>query len=716
MTHVTDYEQLIAIASGEATTSYEQRNAIAELGKLDDQASLGALVGLLSVEDRYLRRDVVKAIGIHGSASAVLALIHCLQDSIENVRRDAATLLGSRNDGRAVEPLRRLLDDKGYAVRHAAKSSLEHLERDGIEPVALDPDALADIASQQTAPQAAPSVQQALNSNTNPKQHPSITEAVVDSPTPLPTTAPPTQLASHDPKPDAEEQQTHSQTHTQTTEQPAHQVATSHASQPESKTELEPREQSQPDDNQVVDNQPTDTTASPTPSPEPVDAASQSLPAATEAIPSSPTSQVDSTFEEEVILAELISNSTVEATPRPPSQLSIFEDRHTDLAVEQLVSPTPPPGFNWGTAQRFNLLFGENVAVLNSLYASLHETQTEAISSEKRFEKALLKHDLVYADLADDLKENTDDANQQLKTLKQVQSEGDSLAASLKRIKRASTGITSSIANFFWPTRTELFHQNAKDLKAKLRQADEASNAASDALSNTRSKSDSINKPLQEAEEELVAASQASTKSQQEVRDVRNAIDAEILAALNTDKSQGTEEFITNSPQSETLRQCITELRQHQVEHRTLQNALFELDSPLNEDKQRFTKAAANIATSVADGFIKTQRTQKVNSNMQCSVAFRAASVSTSPSHRLEGKAQGDAQLNAHYDYQEISWKGEEQLRDTLNEFNSSATQLGSLQALHAIRSTEVASSAYCVKNCVAFIRSELERDFGAQS
>ena len=703
---MTDYEQLIAIASGEATTSYEQRNAIAELGKLDDQASLGALVGLLSVEDRHLRRDVVKAIGIHGSASAVLALIHCLQDSIENVRRDAAALLGSRNDGRAVEPLRRLLEDKGYAVRHAAESSLEILERDGIEPVALDPDALAAIASQQTGPQAAPSVQQTLNSDTNPEQHPPITEAVVDSPTPLPTTEPPTQLASHDPKPDAEEQQTHSQT----TQQPADQVATSHASQPESKTELEPQEQSQQDDNQ-----PTDTTASPTPSPEPVAAASKSVPAVTDATPSSLASQVDSTFEEEVILAELISNSTTEATSRATSQLSIFEDRHTDLAVEQLVSPTPPPGFNWGTAQRFNSLFGENVAVLTSHYASLHEKQTEAISSEKRFERALLNHDLVYADLADDLKENTADANQQLKTLKQVQSEGESLAASLKRVKRASTGITSSIANFFWPTRTELFHQKAKDIKAKLRQADAASNASSDALSNTRSKSDSINQPLREAEEELVAASQASTKSQQEVRDLRNAIDAEILAALNNDKNQGTEAFITHSPQSETLRQCITELRQHQVEHRTLQNALFELDSPLNEDKQRFTKAAAKIATSVADGFIKTQRTQKVNSNMQCSVAFRAASVSTSPSHRLEGKAQGGAHLNAHYDYEEISWKGDEQLRETLNEFNSSATQLGSLQALHAIRSTEVATSAYCVKNCVAFIRSELEKDFGAQ-
>ena len=147
MHQVTERDELIEMASGAASTSYEQRKAIAELGKLDDQTSLQALVGLLSDDDRYLRREVVKAIGTHGSSSAVLALIHCLSDGSENVRRDAAALLGGRNDGRAVAPLRVLLDDKGYAVRHAAENSLELLDREGVEPAGFDSEALASFSS-----------------------------------------------------------------------------------------------------------------------------------------------------------------------------------------------------------------------------------------------------------------------------------------------------------------------------------------------------------------------------------------------------------------------------------------------------------------------------------------------------------------------------------------------------------------------------------------
>ncbi len=701
---MTDHEQLIGIASGETTTSYEQRKAIAELGQLDDQTSLAALVGLLSTEDRYLRRDVVKAIGTHGSASAPIALIHCLSDSIENVRRDAATLLGARNDGRAVDPLKLLLDDKGYAVRHAAKSSLELLEREGIEAVALDPHELAGITSQQAPLQATSSVQETHTRHTYRDPAKRLPETSVDSPTPFPTTEPPPQPEAPEPKPDRQVQPSHSQSPAQTTEQPADHVATLHDSQPDATTEQQPP---QPDSTQ-----PTHTPTKPN---LPVAATPQSHSDASESSPSNLGSHADSTFEEEVILAELVPDSTADNKSVAPSQLKFFEERHTDFAVEQLVSPTPPPGFNWDTAQRFNRLFEKNVGVLKSHYASLHKKQTEAIDSEKRFENALLKHDLVQADLADALMETTQDANQQLETLKQVESEGDSLATSLKRIKRASTGITFSIANLFWPTRTELFHHHAKDLKAKLRRANETSEASRVALSTTQSKSDSLNAPLREVEEELVAASQAAIHSQQELRDIRNAIDNEILAAIQNHKSQGTEAFITHSPRSETLRQCIAELGQHQTEHHSLQAALFELESPLNEDKQRFNNAAAKIATSVADGFIKTPRTQEVNSNVSCSVAFRAASVSTSRSHRLEGKAQGSAQLKAHYDYEEISWNGEEQVRENLNEFNESATKLGSLQALHAIRSTELASSAYCVRNCVAFIRLELEKDFEAQ-
>ena len=144
---MTDHQKLIALATGEAATSYEQRNAIAALGKLDDRDSLNALIRLLNEEDRYLRRDVVKSIGTHGSPSSVLALIHCLFDFSENIRRDAASILGSKNDGRAIGPLKEFLKDKGYAVRHAAESSLALLEREGIQPIEFNLDELSEIES-----------------------------------------------------------------------------------------------------------------------------------------------------------------------------------------------------------------------------------------------------------------------------------------------------------------------------------------------------------------------------------------------------------------------------------------------------------------------------------------------------------------------------------------------------------------------------------------
>ena len=703
MPQLSDNEQLISIALGEATTSHEQRKAIAELGKLDDQSSLDALVGLLSVDDRYLRRDVVKAIGTHGSQAAVLALIHCLSDPTENVRRDAATLLGSRDDGRAVAPLTQLLDDKGYAVRHAAETSLELLEREGIEATPLAPDALGAFSSRQTVPSTATTTQPiSATTDTHQAQHSKTADALEDAVPPNPTTGPPTAPTNHEPTPE-NETFTSPPLQNHTTDPPAHKAATSNATQPEFPSSLTHTTPSRVDPNQN-----TDTSARPSTTPQPT-------PQPSDTNASTPETVQESTIKEDVVLAELVTETTETASSRPPSQLVVFEERHATLAVEQLMTPTPSLGFDWGSARRFKLLFGNDIANLQSHYALLYTKQLEAISSENRFEKALLTHDLVYADLADDIKANTDNANQQLKNLKQLQHDGASLAASLKRTKRASIGIASSIANYFWPTRTELLHKNAEHLKAKLKQSDEQSNRSSETLSKAQSRSNSVSQPLKAAEEELVAASEASTRLQKEVRNLGKAIDNEILSVLNNGESEAIAAFIDHSPRGEALKQCITELRRHQVEQRTLENALFELDSPLNEDKQRFTETAANIAASVAAGFTKTTRQQKVKSNVNCTVAFRSTSVTNNSSLRLDGKAQGRAELTTNYDYSEITWNGGEQLREDFNKLNNSATQLGSLQALHAIRSTEVASTAYSVNNCVAFIRSELEKDFEAK-
>ena len=74
---MTDIQALIATAFDDAVTSYERRNAITLLGDHDDPATLTALVRLLALEDRYLRQDVVKSIGSHGSDSAVFASSRC---------------------------------------------------------------------------------------------------------------------------------------------------------------------------------------------------------------------------------------------------------------------------------------------------------------------------------------------------------------------------------------------------------------------------------------------------------------------------------------------------------------------------------------------------------------------------------------------------------------------------------------------------------------
>ena len=353
---------------------------------------------------------------------------------------------------------------------------------------------------------------------------------------------------------------------------------------------------------------------------------------------------------------------------------------------------------------------------MQSHYASLHAKQAETIRCERRFEKALLQHDLIYADLADDIQDNESLAKRALKDAKQFQTRVESLKASLKQKKRSSTGIAASIANLFWPARFEVLKQRGEHLQKRFSHANESLASARDSLANTQATSKSVSEPLRKAEQELLGASQALTKTHREVRHLRNSIDSEILNAINTRQRQNLEGFISQCPQSGTLRECITELRQHQVEHAALKNALSELDSPLNDDKARFTDATAQLATSIGAGFVTASRKERVKSNVSCSVAFRAASVSTSPSHRLEGKAQGRGQLNAHYEYRDISWKEDERFRESLNAVSSSTTQLASIQALHAVRSTEIASAVYAIKNCLAFIRAELEKDFEVYS
>lgn len=746
---MTDHQKLIALATGEAATSYEQRNAIAALGKLDDRDSLNALIRLLNEEDRYLRRDVVKSIGTHGSPSSVLALIHCLFDFSENIRRDAASILGSKNDGRAIGPLKELLKDKGYAVRHAAESSLALLEREGIQPIEFNLDELSEIESLRD-PNSPPPTVAASPVAASPVAASPVAASPVASPpadetgtsqtlSPVESrTAAPTTNNDHDPLvTEANSAQTGFQTEPEVSKTPTTQTNADETSNKDA-SGIDVNSPSEPSNspystlsdtsnsdtaspNATETHAPTKRSSEPTNTPLCVPNATQeSLETPPEALSSidSPDLSRDKPEEadadEEIILAELVQESSLTEPVRPKSQITGFDEHHSDLTVQQLVSPTPASDFSWTTATRFHAFFATNLDVIRTQYMELHELQQEEIIAENRFSEALLEHDLVYADLADDAEQNETESETQLDSIKQVANERESLAIAIKRTKRASSSITGSISDFFWPSRTKSLQQKSKHLQEKITRADEHGKLHSDALIKAQKAADAAKQTLKKAEQRVIDAGESATAAHRKVQNIQRAIDNSILSELNDDKSPGIDFLLDHCSSRHTLKCCIEELRQHRIDYSSLKKALFELESPLNADNQTFTNAAERLAASVANGFAKKTRNQKIKTYVNCSVLFHSASVSTSSTLRLDGKAQGHANLAVNYEYDEFDWEGGETFSQSLADVNNSATQLGTLQALHAVRSTELASVSYSIRNCVAYIRAELERDFEA--
>lgn len=710
---MTDVEKLIAIASGEASTSYERRNAIADLGKQEDGKTLEALAGLLAVDDRYLRRDVVKAIGTHGSPSAVLALIQCLSDQTENIRRDAASLLGTRNDGRAIGALTNLLEDKGYAVRHAAESALELLEREGIKPIDVAPETLATFGLMSNP--AHDSVSDAPNSQSTQQPQNVDSASETDNAAPSPT------------QPDQPEDQSSANSVLPTTEDEGH---TSHAHNGANSTSNEATPQRQPNlhkstnprsqepakhefSDTVLESTTSSTTKSPS-EPYVTDRSEE------EHTPSSTKSQADENgeqhLEEEIVLAELVSN---EPKPEPDEthiEFAGFDQRHAKTDIHKYFLPAPSDDFDWKNATRFTQFFSANLTTVKSLYTALGKQQKSAIAADAEFETATLKHNLDYANLADDLKHNKDDTIATTSSLTQLKNQDHVISQSLSKTRRTSTSITSAIANVFWPTRMESLEQRETDLNWKRKQLTLKTKELTEKLLALKVASPSITNPLTDSEKTLLAASEASATEHQKLSQIRTEINDAILSVLNSDAQSAPnrhiDELSNDSFSKATLRHCVEELHQHQAEHSVLSTELLSLESPLNQDKQRFTKAASEIASAFADGFNHEPLDRKVTSHINCAVAFRSATVASSPTHRLQGKVHGNAELTAKYRIEEITWKGEKRLGKSIKTLNKSVSQLGTLQALHAIRSAELLSSANSIHDCISYIRTELEKDF----
>ena len=740
---MADHQNLIAVALGDASTSYERRNAIAALGELDDPLTLKTLIKLLNLEDRYLRRDVVKAIGTHGSDSAVFALINCLSDDTDNIRRDAASVLADRNDGRAIPALKKLLDDKGYAVRHAAESAIELLKREGVEPIEVDPAVLEDFSA---------AANQATTETPSDRNN-------------LPTaqSTPETQGADHNTgeaktsgidqsqsKPRTE------QTHPPKNQQPDPTLPGEHESahtrkarsRPEpntvmaGETNAEPvaeKEASGSSPNPLTGNKrSSDNSSSVTPE-ERVTKDNPSL-ASTNVENSNHETVSDQsnnsdepnlksnefaagilrepTSQEEVLLAELVRADPDKKTFQQLPELANYEQELDPVAWETMALPAPPAHFQWANAKRFVAFFDEDLDDVAKLYDELSKRQAKVMAADIALEKAILQHDLVYADLADDLETNEARRKENYNAYQELQTEVSSLASTLASTRRSNSGFLSSLANKLWPTRLKALTTLEKNLNLKMREVETSVKKSSQKTAATHEQATSISTPMKDVDQELLAASEVSTKANHELNVVRIQINHAIMSVINLKPQNGSnpriDALVTQSNCSVVLRQCFQEIQQHQAEQKVLVGEMLELESPLNNDAVNFAQATDEVASAVTNGFVHLSRDRKLKTQVNCSVAFSSASTSTGTTHRLTGQAQGQANLSVNYQIEQIEWQGEQQLRKSIESLNNSVTRIGSLQALHAIRAAEIAASSSSLNDCVSFIRDELEQDFGA--
>ena len=136
---MAEISELAAKAQDSSLPTYARRDAIEALGRSGDPEGMKPLATLMGDPDRYLRRDVVKAIARFGE-DATGILINSIHDGDDLVRRDVVNALAQIGNSSAAEPLRALLKDSSYAVRSATESALRRLEAPEPAPAAPVPE------------------------------------------------------------------------------------------------------------------------------------------------------------------------------------------------------------------------------------------------------------------------------------------------------------------------------------------------------------------------------------------------------------------------------------------------------------------------------------------------------------------------------------------------------------------------------------------------
>lgn len=103
--------------------------AAESLGKIGDTKAVGPLIGVLSSDEKWLRRRAAEALGKFRDPIAVEPIIRLLSDKKHDVREVSARALGEIGDERAVPALQGIVNDPDLKVRDAALVSIQMINK-----------------------------------------------------------------------------------------------------------------------------------------------------------------------------------------------------------------------------------------------------------------------------------------------------------------------------------------------------------------------------------------------------------------------------------------------------------------------------------------------------------------------------------------------------------------------------------------------------------
>ena len=419
----------------------------------------------------------------------------------------------------------------------------------------------------------------------------------------------------------------------------------------------------------------------------------------------------------EVLLAELVEAPLDIEAAEIDTGAKVLEEALASNSAEEWILNGVPKGFSWIQAKRMQLLFRSDTSQIKSAYETLRETQVRALRLERKHQKAMLKHDLINADQADDLSGVKEDIARHQELLKRLNSDTKHLRQRIRQCKAELLSPLYKPNTWIWPKKKDHDIVRSSDLQTQLKNLEGQISDTTDRLNSLEPKKTKIQGPLEAAEAENREFLRLKVAAGETVDSARQSINQQILVALKDiqlqDGSETLNALMKYALQPMMLMQCVRELNELQSAASRAESERKATESLLNQQNKKVNEASNDLGSAIADGFEHLTRQRNTKVQVDCSVRFRKTTDWKAGVKHISGSAKGKANVSTTYEVDEIVWKRENRVEKCLSLLGSNLQQMGKAHAEETLQTAEAQAAQRTILDCVTYIRLELERDFG---